>query len=113
MYSYMDAFNALEYLDSIGVVGGEAREEAIQEMADALGDQDFMEKLQYGVLGDKQRARDFDTMREIQAEEAKKAKEKAKKKVPQAAKDGPMYGPIVTQEEWDKIRNMYGSPENP
>ena len=111
--TYTDAFNALEYLDSIGVTGGEAFEEAVQEIADSLGDQDFMEKIQYGVMGDKQRAREFDysieEQRALEAKKKKQAQKPATVKVIDVAKDGPMYGNPISQEEWDKIRGMYGS----
>lgn len=90
MYSYQDAFDALEYLDSIGVVGGEARQEAVQEIANALGDPDFVERMQYGTWGARQRAKDLDYMRE-----SKKKQE------------------LLSQQEFDSIRSMYGSPENP
>lgn len=112
--TYTDAFNALEYLDSIGVTGGEAFEEAVQEIADSLGDQDFMEKIQYGVMGDKQRAREFDySLEEQRALEAKKKKQAQKPTAVPAAnatKASNIYGSgPITQAEWDRIRSMYGS----
>lgn len=108
--TYTDAFNALEYLDSIGVTGGEAFEEAVQEIADSLGDQDFMERLQYGTLWDKQRAIEYDAMLEEQRELEAKKKKQELQKTKEVAKDGPMYGNPISQEEWNKIRSMYGSP---
>lgn len=107
--TYTDAIDALAYLDSIGVTGGEAFEEAVQEIADSLGDQDFMEKIQYGVMGDKQRARELDYSLEEQRELEARKKKQELQKLKEVAKDGPMYGNPISQEEWNRIRSMYGS----
>lgn len=107
--TYTDAIDALAYLDSIGVTGKEAFDEAVQEIADSLGDQDFMKKIQYGGMRDKQYAREFDySLEEQRALEAKKKKQELQK-IKEVAKDGPMYGNPISQEEWNKIRGMYGS----
>lgn len=107
--TYTDAIDALAYLDSIGVTGGEAFEEAVQEIADSLGDQDFMKKIQYGVMGDKQRARELDYSIEEQRELEARKKKQELQKLKEVAKDSPMYGNPISQEEWNKIRSLYGS----
>lgn len=107
--TYTEAIDALAYLDSIGVTGGEEFDKRVKEIGESLGDPNFMEKLDYGTLWDRQRAIEYDAMLEEQRELEARKKKQELQKIKEVAKDGPMYGNTISQAEWDKIRSMYGS----
>lgn len=120
-FTYEDAVRAMAMLDELGVVGGEARQEAEQEIIDKLGDKNFPESIGGLGLGDLQRARDKDSWVERQEEErAKKQKAIENMKAlsalskavisEQGATDRALIkgaGPL-TEKEFDAIRAMYG-----
>lgn len=101
--TYSDAAKLLDYLDETPGFN-DAKNEAFGAITEALGDPDAVLKLG-DSMGRAQRARDLD----FQASQTKKASKAKKNSVPSVAKDAPMYGIPISQEEWDKIRGMYGS----
>lgn len=117
-FTYEDAVRAMAMLDELGVVGGEARQEAEQEIIDKLGDKNFPESIGGLGLGDLQRARDKDSMVERQEEERAK-KQKAIENIKalhaltnavtseQEARKVFGTGPL-TEKEFEAIRAMYG-----
>lgn len=94
--TYEEAARALDVLDGIGVRGGEAYRNAVQEIADALGDDDFMKKIGYGQMGYVQRARDLDSM--MEQKNQKKSAPVSNSFAPQAP---------MSASEFDKLRAMY------
>lgn len=133
-FSYEDAVNAVNLLDELGVTGGEARQEAMQEIIDKLGDNTFPDSIGGLGLGALERARNRDL--DYEREQARKAKAKKaardlknlqqfadfvtddsmgltdKVNAMGFAEDDPrvqglLKGPI-SSEEWLRIKSMYG-----
>lgn len=133
-FSYEDAVNAVNLLDELGVTGGEARQEAMQEIIDKLGDNTFPDSIGGLGLGALERARNRDL--DYEREQARKAKAKKaasdlknlqefadfvtddsmgltdKVNAMGFAEDDPRVQGLlkepISSEEWLRIKSMYG-----